>query len=297
MSHISGRSAKTFEQMALMADVLRAIDPAAVLARSGCLRDASEKAKWHTPAGVISITAQKFMNWTQSTGGGGAIDLVMHLRRCDFKSAVFWLDENFPDRYMQPRSSDTTSAVHRAFLLPKRNDSFLPRIRNYLTDERHIPAKLIDSLIQSGRLYADYRNNVVFPLLGKEKAVVGAELRGTTYLKWHGMAAGSRKDLGCFYVNNCAGKKVVLCESAIDAISCCALHPTFMAVSTSGANPNPAWLPRLIEKGYEILCGFDSDATGETCAKRMAQLYPIIERLRPEKHDWNEALRSNSSPS
>ncbi len=294
MSHTSAGCAKTFEQIARMANVLRIIDLTTVLERSGCLPDASEKAKWHTPVGVISITAQKFMNWTHSTGGGGAIDLVMHLRRCDFKSAVFWLDDNFPSHCAQPRWSSTTSVVHQPFSLPMRNDSLLPRITNYLTHERHFPHWLIDPLIQSGRLFSDNKSNAVFPLFGKGKAVVGAELRGTTYLKWHGMAPGSRKDLGCFYINNCAAKKVVLCESASDAISCCALNPTFMAVSTSGANPNPAWLPRLIKKSYEIFCGFDSDATGETCAKRMAQLYPTVKRLMPDKHDWNEMLCSNS---
>ena len=294
MSHISGGCAKTFEQIARMANTLRAIDLAGVLKRSGCLTDASEKAKWHTPVGVISVTAQKFMNWTQNKGGGGAIDLVMHLRQCDFKSAVFWLDENFSACYMQPRRSAATSAVHRAFSLPKRKDSLLPRIIDYLTYERHIPHWLIDLLIQSGRLFADGKTNVVFPLLGKEKAPVGAELRGTTYLKWHGMAPGSRKDLGCFYVKTCAAKKVVLCESAIDAISCCALHPAFMTVSTSGANPNPAWLPRLIKKGYEIYCGFDSDETGDSCAKTMIRLFPTVKRMRPKNHDWNQTLFSNA---
>ena len=296
MSYTPAGYAKTFEQIALMANVLRAIDPKAVLARSGCLRDTSQKAKWHTPVGVISITAQKFMNWTQSTGGGGAIDLVMHLRRCDFKSAVFWLEENFPNHSTQP-STRIACDVHKDFPLPMRNDSVLPRIRNYLTNERHIPPRLIDSLIRSGRLFADNKTNAVFLLLtpfGKEKAVVGAELRGTTSVKWHGMAAGSRKDLGCFYIKTCAAKKVVLCESAIDAISCCAIHPTFMAVSTSGANPNPAWLSPLVKKGYEIFCGFDSDATGETCAKKMAHLYPTVKRLKPDKHDWNEVLCSTS---
>ncbi len=293
MSYTPAGYAKTFEQIALMANVLRAIDPKTVLARSGCLRDTSQKAKWHTPVGVISITAQKFMNWTQSTGGGGAIDLVMHLRRCDFKSAVFWLDENFPNHSTQP-SARIACGVHKDFSLPMRNDSVLPRVRNYLTDERHIPPRLIDPLIRCGRLFADNKSNAVFLLLGKEKVVVGAELRGTTSVKWHGMARGSRKDLGCFYVNTRAAKKVVLCESAIDAISCCALHPTFMTISTSGANPNPHWLPRLIKKGYVIFCGFDSDETGDFCANKMILLYPTVRRMIPKNHDWNHTLRYNS---
>jgi len=297
MSHTFGTRGKTHQQIALMVNVLRAIDPAAVLERSGCLIDTYDKAKWHTPVGVISITGQKFINWTHSTGGGGAIDLVMHLKQCDFKSALFWLDDNFSSRYLHPSHSSPTSDMHPPFSLPHRKDSVLPRIRNYLIVERNIPPRLVDDLIRSGMLYADCRVNAVFLLLGKEKAVVGAELRGTTRLKWHGMARGSRKDSGCFYVGNFAAPTVVLCESAIDAISCCALHPSSLAISTSGANPNPAWLPRLIKKGYEIFCGFDSDATGDSCATKMMLLFPTVKRMRPKNHDWNDTLRSALSSS
>ena len=80
------------------------------------------------------------------------------------------------------------------------------------------------------------------------------------------MAPGSRKDQGGFYVKSTYIKKFVICESAIDAISLFALHPDSLVLSTSGINPNPAWLPRLINKGFDIHCGFDSDQTGDTIA-------------------------------
>ena len=147
-------------------------------------------------------------------------------------------------------------------------------------------------LIRSGKLYADKRSNAVFLLLGKEKKVVGAEIRGTNHSRWHGMASGSKKGLGAFYVKSQNTKKIVLCESAIDALSYFALHPDCMAASTSGANPNPAWLPLFIAKGFEIYCGFDNDETGERAANKMIHLYPMVRRLRPTKHDWNDVLRS-----
>ena len=187
------------------------------------------------------------------------------------------------------------SISNQAFSLPKRNDSRLQQIINYLNDDRCIPTKLIDFLVRSGRLYADNRANAVFLLLGKEKKVVGAELRGTTHSKWHGMAPGSKKDLGCFFVKKSNTKKAVLCESAIDAISYFALNPNCLALSTSGANPNPAWLPLLIEKGFDIYCGFDSDDTGDLFSDRMIYFYPTVKRLRPGKHDWNEDLRLKSA--
>lgn len=286
-----------FEDIGIMANVVRTIDLGAVLERTGCRKDRLDKARWRTPEGAISVTGQKFMNWTKGTGGGGAIDLVMHLRRCGFKTAVFWLANNFSDGAVQ-KSERRAPVSKQSFILPKRDDSRLPQIIGYLTDERCIPEELIDSLIRSGKLYADHRANAVFLLLGKEKTetVVGAELRGTTYSKWHGLAPGSRKDLGCFYVNKSCTRKAVLCESAIDAVSCFALQPNCTALSTSGANPNPVWLPILIEKGFDIYCGFDSDETGDYLANRMIHLYPTVKRLRPpNKEDWNEALQSQSS--
>ncbi len=88
--------------------------------------------------------------------------------------------------------------------------------------------------------------------------------------------------------------KMVLCESAIDAISFFALYPTWLSISTSGATPNPVWLKSFINTGYEIYCGFDSDETGENVAQKMITLYPGIKRLSPQKHDWNEVLISKS---
>ena len=285
----------TFEEIGNKVNIVRNIGLKAVLKRIGCIADRYDKVKWHTPEGVISVTCQKFMNWTKGTGGGGAIDLAMHLTGCDFKTAVFWLSDNFPDYCLQI-SKGSVSIANQAFSLPERNDSRLQQIINYLRNDRCIPTRLIDFLVRSGKLYADNRGNVVFLLLGKEKKVVGAELRGTTHSKWHGMAPGSRKDLGCFFVKRSNTKKAVLCESAIDAISYLALNPNWLALSTSGANPNPVWLPLLIEKGFDIYCGFDSDETGNLSSDRMIYLYPTVNRLRPGKHDWNEDLRLISAP-
>jgi len=149
-------------------------------------------------------------------------------------------------------------------------------------------------LINSGKLYADNRGNAVFLLLGKERKVIGAELRRTNDLRWHEMAMtpGSRKDLGCFYVKIPNANKIVICESAIDALSYFTLQPDCMAISTSGTYAKPAWLNILIDKGYEIFCGFDNDETGDILANKMIRFFPTIKRLRPTKHDWNEILVS-----
>lgn len=134
--------------------------------------------------------------------------------------------------------------------------------------------------------------NAVFLLLGKKKRIVGAELRGTCGAQWRGMALGSQKNQGCFHLVGTSTRKMVLCESAIDAVSCFVLHPEYTAISTSGATANPAWLQNFIMKGCEIYCVFDSDKTGNMPADKMIKLYPSIKRLHPSRHDWNEVLQN-----
>jgi len=282
----------TFQKLRDRANRVRGIPLQDVLLLSGATRDRYDSAKWHTEKGTISCTGMKFMNWNHVRGGGGAIDLTMHLNDMDFKSAIQWLCHHFP-HVDCPEQNQPPYAI--PLTMPERENSNLPAIRRYLVQERALPASLIQILIESGALYADCRCNAVFVLLGKENAPVGAELRGTTPERWRDMAAGSQKDLGFFSVPAPRVSTVVLCESAIDAISCSALRPGNLCISTSGARPSPRWLPLLITQGYEIYCGFDSDSTGESMAALLMAHHPTIKRLRPLHHDWNDALKASTT--
>ena len=258
-----------------------------VLLLVGAQRDRYDQAKWHTSKGSLSIYGMKFMNWKEQFGGGGAIDLTMHLCDFDFLAAVAWLDRHFlPAENRQPAPPLGRSNL----ILPPQEPRCLPGIIRYLVQERSLDAALIQSLLESSRLYADPRGNAVFLLLDKENRPVGAELRGTTPARWRGMAPGSRKDLGYFSVPAPAATTIILCESAIDAISCCLLLPGCLCISTSGARPNPSWLPFLLQQGLAIYCGFDADLTGDNLAYQMIRLYPEVKRLRPSHHDWNDIL-------
>lgn len=289
------------------ADIVRRIDLEEILELIGSFRHRYDKFKWHTPQGVLSVRGEKFINWAAGIGGGGAIDLVIHLMEYDFKAAVNWLYRNFSlipipigisysNHQEMDRDRDRDRRHLKTLKLPAKDDSKLPKIRQYLMHQRCLPKATVNYLIRRGVLYADDKGNVVFLLLGKEKRVVGAEIRGTNdnLRKWRGMATGSKKNLGCFYIRARGANKVVLCESAIDAISYFVLHSNSncMAVSTSGATPNPAWLSFFIDKGFEIFCGFDEDDTGNKMADSMIKLYPGIKRLRPPKQDWNEVLKA-----
>jgi hypothetical protein len=286
----------TFGQRRELAQRLRDLPLERVLPLCGGRPDPADGRKWRTPAGTLSVTGAKFMNWTSGAGGGGAIDLIIHLHRLDFKGAVDWLASHFPE-VLPPEPVTLPPASELRLPPPAPNQ--LARVREYLIAQRRLPASLVGSLIDSGTLYADARANAVFLLRSPQNLPVGAELRGTTPRAWRGLAPGSQKDLGCFAVPAQspptalpAGRQVVLCESAIDALSCFALHPGYQCLSTAGARPNPRWLRPLLEQGCQVCCGFDADPTGDAMAGAMLALHPAVQRLRPAHHDWNDLLRS-----
>jgi hypothetical protein len=92
----------TFPEIRDRADRVRGIPLQDVLLLAGAKRDCYDKAKWHTAKGVISCTAAKFKNWNQGVGGGGAIDLAMHLNNLGFKAAVEWLCHHFSNLIAAP---------------------------------------------------------------------------------------------------------------------------------------------------------------------------------------------------
>jgi hypothetical protein len=261
-------------------DILRAID---------AKPDPHDPLKWHTPRGVLSVDGAKFFNWNEATGAGGAIDLAMHLNRLNFKEAIDWLARRFP--VPQPNTSLEPTQASRRLALPVPATGALPAIIGYLGGQRRLPLAWLQPLVASGDLYADRNHNAVFLLRNEHNAPVGAELRGTGQETWRGMAPGSRKDNGYFTVGPPRPQALVLCESAIDAISCRTLYPDRLCISTSGARDNPAWLPAILALNLPVSCGFDADATGERMAQAMIARHPAVRRLRPPCHDWNDTLR------
>jgi hypothetical protein len=313
----------------------REIPLTTVLTYRGATRDRSDRSKWHTERGLVSVTGSQFMNWRLERGGGGAIDLVRQLAQLEFLPALEWLEQHLgtppaaapvAPRYTAPPNSSSSRADHvssstdgdssasrdgssgrdssalassgphrlsRTLRLPPRDERNLYRVRQYLLRERGLPARLVDWHIEAGKIYADGRRNVVFLLVaGKSERPVGAELRGTGAQVWRGLAAGTDKNAGYFWTGRVGSREIVICESAIDALSCHAIFPERICLSTAGVRSNPGWLSGLLSRGYEVYCGYDADGAGDEHASAMRELYPSVGRLRPSLHDWNDVLRN-----
>jgi len=275
-----------------------------VLTGWGAERDRNDKSQWRTERGPVSVTGAKFFNWHVHEGGGGAIDLVMHLGKMDYRTAVQWLQQHLgsapadrPSTSACPQPSPSSSpylaaqAQRRGLRLPVANVAKLEQVRRYLTEQRCLAVAILKPLIDAGKVYADQRGNAVFLMVaGKPNRSIGAELRGTGKRVWRGLAPGTRKDTGYFWIGAGNSQKIVLCESAIDAISCFQLQSTCICISTAGVRSDPRWLHPLMARRYDIYCGFDDDEPGNAASSQMITRHPSIKRLRPPAHDWNDAL-------
>lgn len=286
------------------ADAVRSIPPEKVLVAWGAQRDHRDRSQWRTSRGPLSVTGAKFFNWHLDQGGGGAIDLVMHLGQMDVEAAVCWLEQHLAaapaassaSTCSAPTGVSSSAADAHPLRLPLPSLARLDRVRRYLTGRRGLAADILDPLIRAEKVYADERGNAVFLMVaGKPNRAVGAELRGTGTRVWHGLAPGTRRDAGYFWVGKEGAHRIVLCESAIDAISCFQWHAMqlqspWICLSTAGVRPDAAWLRVLLDRDYQLYCGFDTDLPGERASCQMIARHPTIHRLRPPAHDWNEAL-------
>jgi hypothetical protein len=279
------------------ADLVREIPLEVVLRSWGAVRDPRDKSRWQTPRGPLSVTGAKFFNWHDRHGGGGAIDLVMHLGGCDARKAIDWLCRHDGGQVAGNNSATAPRSLSRRQLrLPPSSPARLEPVRQYLRQRRCLSEKLLASLIDDGKLYADGRGNAVFLMVaGKPNRPIGAELRGTGSRVWRGLAPGTHRDAGYFWIGNTSSKRIVLCESAIDAISCFQLQPCggCICISTAGVRATAPWLYPLLNRDYQIYCGFDADEAGERVSQRMIIRHPSVQRLRPPQQDWNDTLRSD----
>ena len=163
----------------------------------------------------------------------------------------------------------------------------MPDIIDYLTLKRGIELKIVEFCIKQGFLFADDFKNCVF-CYGN-----GAELRGTLGKKWN-RCYGTLDTP--FYIN---GKKeqgrVVMCESAIDALSYRQLNPSVPVFSTAGCQ-RYSLINQIInfsEKHHlKLICAFDNDLEADKsylkiCADNKDKK---IDREIAKSKDWNSDI-------
>ncbi|KAM3099279.1 toprim domain-containing protein [Phormidesmis sp. 146-12] len=302
-------------EISALAHQVRNLDLAAVAASLGLEKDRRDKNKWKDAGHTISINDGKFMDWLTNKGGGGAIDLVMHIRQVDFKEAVQWLSGR---SLTIPAQSQSVSKEPRLLELPQPAEGQWASVRQYLVETRGLPADWIDRFYSQGLIYADNHCNAVFLRYCDHKddqawcrhTPTGASLRGTRDRDhpFHGLAPGSSREDGWFWLRSGKGEvqRVVLTESPIDAISLAVLEKEkstqdskvsiYLSTDGSGAIPTVA-LKALLDRDGQVIAAFDADKAGEKMAWRIAEVLPGITRMSPAQgKDWNDRLMVEHHP-
>ena len=291
-----------------LADKVRDLPLEQVADELGLDPDPKDKHKWQHENHIINIIGSKFYDWQHLKGGGGAIDLVMHVNQCDFKQAVAWLNDRFGEGVtLQAATCKTKEIIQteqlRSFIPPTIDESKWQQVRAYLTRERRLPSRLVDQLHHSGLVYADDKQNAVFlrRSLDEEK-ITGASLRGTAGVDntFKGLALGSRRNAGWFHFqqggqSSDSIQRAVLVESPIDAMSFAVLDRTdsrkTIYLSTDGAGTVPLkFLRQLPNKS--VIIAYDNDQPGNLMAQRVIEQLPNSVRRLPKATDWNQELKN-----
>jgi len=244
----------------------------------GGVQDRHDTHKWVVNGEHISINGEKFYNHDRQAGGGGAIDLVMHVTGYSFKQAVAYLTyETGPEVAIaaaaqhgaRERTAQAQEIVERGerapFMQPQADEDRWPQVRAYLVEQRGILRGMVDELHARGTIYADSRSNAVFLRTNEEGQAVGASLRGTLPgSEFQGLAYGSRREEGHFSFTigtpeRYSAPQYHITESPIDALSRAALiqrggeRGEYVFLSNDGHGDLPK---RQIEEG--LARGVDS---------------------------------------
>lgn len=172
----------------------------------------------------------------------------------------------------------------------------------YLEEERRLPVETLLSPRFAGRIKTDARGNAVFGHFDQD-GLCGYEIKNTGYT---GFARGGEKGLWLSHTE-ATDQRLVLCESAIDALSYAALFPapdTRYASLGGQMNPKqPLLLKALLLKlptDAEVIAATDADVDGCAYAQLIASLVSETSRtdlcfVRQEPtagKDWNDVLQT-----
>ncbi len=253
--------------------VLRSTPLDTVARALGYQRSTRDKARWKRPGSIVSINGQKFFDHLTGTGGGGAIDLVIHAEGASFAGALMRLETIAGSR---------PSPWHT--------------VRRWLIRHRGLNPGLVDACHARAIIKADAHTNAVFVTRNARRQHTGAEIVGTNPERpFRGMARGSRKNQGGFWLARRTPQSALLTESAVDLLSACSidsLGDIDLFISTAGIVASlPAWLnPFPLDT---VFCGYDADEAGDSAARRLMCNHPdFVKRRKPEgAKDWNDMIR------
>ncbi len=291
--------------------MLRDIDLDEIMYGCGYERDKkqsdSRRGVYQTDIGKISIMGAKFFNFSTVAGGGGAIDLVMALKKCNFEGAVKYLKglrNPISSNKVTNNASFFYSEKKTGFKMPEKDNTKINTVIDYLVKERGISADLVASLVKAGVIYSNKYSSVVFKHCSfiPEYRITGATLRGT---KNAFKQTIGNKNNGLFWFGKNAeeAERIIIAESPIDIISYYCLKggcPNTCYISLSGIS-FPSSLERFLKDKLVILATDNpAEEKNKTAAEANLRLENELKLINqnvmreiPLLKDWNEDLMFN----
>lgn len=293
--------------------ILRNIDLDSIITGFGYEKDKkqsdSRRNVYETSVGKISIQGPKFFNFSTNKGGGGAIDLTMHLKNCSFKDAC-----NFLGGTTRKERTTTTRKNYysekekiKETNIPERDGSKINVAIDYLVNTRKIPSDFVNLMVKHNAIYANSYGSVVFkhcsflPDDSGKFRTTGATVRGT---KNKFKQTLGNKDEGLFWFGKPVkeAEEVILAESPIDIISYFSLKsgsPDNCFISLSGLSISfPSSLKKILSFKKIILAldnpAFEKNPTANEANLRLEEeiklISPNVFREIPNFKDFNEDL-------
>ncbi|RUS93954.1 hypothetical protein DSM106972_094910 [Dulcicalothrix desertica PCC 7102] len=297
----------TLELWESQANLLRDIPLESIAYQLGLHPHPKYQGRWINANRTISITGSRFYDFIGAEhGGGGAIDLTMHLLNCNFREAVAWLHEIFGEsetlRAVTHHAREQATVIiatekPKQFVAPVLDESKWGGVRDYLIGTRKLPPALIDNLHTAGLIYSDEKQNAIFLMRSlPDGEVTGAFLRGTYghHNTFYGLAKGSKRSKGSFHFTTGGqgeGKiaRAVLVKSPIEALSVAVLNHSLTEKTIYIAVDSVQCVPiEFLSYFKEVVAAYDAD--GEEIAGAVKKILPQTTRLKPSYGDWNQQL-------
>jgi hypothetical protein len=165
----------------------------------------------------------------------------------------------------------------------------------YLENERGIPRQILGSRRFAGRIRIDGHGNAIFPHFDAD-GLSGFEMKNHRFT---GFSTGGTKGLWLSKTSS-EDRRLVVCESAIDALSHAVLFPDgHTRYSSIGGKPNPVQ-PALIQaaivrmpSGSEIVAATDADQAGRDLAAVIHHAFELSGRsdVRFQMHDPSSGFK------
>lgn len=268
-------------------DDFRRLEIAAACALLGLERDPGDFKQFLGDGHRISFNGVKWFDHEAGKGGGGSIDLVMHIKQLGFMAAINYMSSLSGE--IATITTRSKASGQRITKPPEPDTNKLPVVTAYLTDKRCLNRDLVQWCMDKGLIYADARANCVF-----RYGSTGAELRGTGAVQWRGVY-GTIESGFILPASEAVGIAVV--ESAIDALSYKQIRRNRVTISIAGNGNHKVMAQAIniaIAKGLPIISAFDSDKGGDIANRLLHDLagrdVAIVGDRPINGKDWNDEL-------